>query len=107
MLLCEFIGSNCMQGDNADEMAIFSGDGHRHSRLKLLFFQLWKVAETRIVEGRLFQNDWLEGRTNPACNAFAQSQLDFTHSFFILLVCVRNRGPPLFFILPLKNYRVP
>src|SRR5260370_35766126 len=104
MLLCEFIGSNCMQGDNADEMAIFADDGHRHSRLKLLFFQLWKVAETRIVEGRLFQNDWLEVRTNPACNAFAQSQLEFTHSLFILLVCSRKREALLAFIIQVQEY---
>src|SRR5947208_13916523 len=87
-------------------MAVFGNDGHRHSRLKLLLFQLREVAETRVIHSCFFENHWLEVHTNPAGNTLPQSHFNFTHEFLILLVCACKRQPLFVFVIEVKECSV-
>src|SRR5947207_4092191 len=92
-----------MEGNDTDEMAIFGNDGDRHSRLKLLFLQLRKVAETRVVQRSFFKNYRLEMHSNPAGNSLSQSHFNFTHKILILLICACKCKALFIFIIEVKE----
>src|SRR5258708_34126330 len=92
-----------MQGNYADQVAVFGDNGRRQRRLELLFFQFREVAETGIIHGLFLNDHRLEMHANPASDTLSHGHFDFAYKVSILFIWAGKYKPPCVFIVKVKD----